>query len=388
MRKVKDTGFVKAVRGKAVRVAQALSEDLDRGAYAPGSILPTDQKLADVYGVSRITLRKALSLLARRGRVVKLPQRGVLVPAGEASHAEDVAETESRCANLTQKTMIAAVWAAEPDANVMGISQGIRQYAKEADLHFQLFLSRDGHARSLEVLRNAERYGIDGLMLMPQAMPEYLEALRGLADKGIPVVGVGRLPEDARSSSVDHDNAVGIYQATHYLIEKYHRPPYMLAVEENYMTSIERCIGYRRAMEDAGFGDLVEDHTERVDVMVIDPTYWPMDKKNCAGLSAGRKLLDRAETPLSVVCNNDYIAMGLYQACQERNLRVGRDVRITGFDDLPLAKRLHPSLTTVRQNPVLTGYTGARLLHQLIRGELTPPETIHLPVELIQRESA
>ena len=73
----KDGKSAKVVRSKAYRVAQTLAKELAQNKYAPGSILPTDQKLADQYGVSRITMRKALSLLESRGLVIKLPQRGL-----------------------------------------------------------------------------------------------------------------------------------------------------------------------------------------------------------------------------------------------------------------------------------------------------------------------
>ncbi len=378
------------VRSKSFHVVHSLEKDLLRGKYPPGSILPTDQKLAELYNVSRMTMRKVLAELETQGRLIRQPQRGVMVPLMEAVFPEQTPRIHSHQKQTSRKVTLAAVWSAEPDANVVGINQGVQQYAEEAGLNFQLFLSREGHARALEVLCNAERYGIDGLIVQPHPMPEYLDAFRSLAQKRIPVVVLGKLRMDEWSSSVDCDNAGGVYQATQYLIEKYHRPVYMLAAERDLQSSNERYLGYRRAMEDAGYAGLVEDHTVWIDVSIADPTYWPMTKKNYAGLAAGRALLERAgtELPLSVMCNNDYNAMGLYEACQERNLRVGQDVAIIGFDDLPLAKRLAPPLTTVRQNMPLNGYTAARLLHQLIRGELTSPEIIHLPVELIQRESA
>jgi signal transduction histidine kinase/DNA-binding LacI/PurR family transcriptional regulator/ActR/RegA family two-component response regulator len=51
----------------------------------------------------------------------------------------------------------------------------------------------------------------------------------------------------------------------------------------------------------------------------------------------------------AVVAANDSMAIGAIQALQERSLRVPQDVRVTGFDDLTLARLGNPPLTTVAQ---------------------------------------
>jgi GntR family transcriptional regulator len=46
-----------------------LHDEIDRGALAPGDALPTEQTLCDQFGVSRITVRRALADLARQGYI-------------------------------------------------------------------------------------------------------------------------------------------------------------------------------------------------------------------------------------------------------------------------------------------------------------------------------
>ncbi len=49
--------------GKARRVYLQLLDDISSGTYPDGSVLPGEQKLAGLLGVSRVTVRRALDAL-------------------------------------------------------------------------------------------------------------------------------------------------------------------------------------------------------------------------------------------------------------------------------------------------------------------------------------
>jgi LacI family transcriptional regulator len=97
-------------------------------------------------------------------------------------------------------------------------------------------------------------------------------------------------------------------------------------------------------------------------------------------LDAGRKL------PEAILCANDQTALGVIHALAQRGIRVPQDVAITGFDDVPVARHLHPPLTTVRQPMLELGATAFDVLHARISEGAAAPDTV-LPVELIVRES-
>jgi DNA-binding LacI/PurR family transcriptional regulator len=67
-------------------------------------------------------------------------------------------------------------------------------------------------------------------------------------------------------------------------------------------------------------------------------------------------------------------------------LSVPGDVAVVGFDDIPMAAHVHPSLTTVRQDLQRGAKTLVDLLLRRIEGEETPSST--MPAELIVRESS
>lgn len=97
-------------------------------------------------------------------------------------------------------------------------------------------------------------------------------------------------------------------------------------------------------------------------------------------LDQGRKL------PRAIVCANDQTALGVMHALARRRINVPGDVAVTGFDDVPVARHLHPPLTTIRQPMQEMGKTAFDVLYSRIntgKGE----QDVVLPVQLIIRES-
>ena len=98
-------------------------------------------------------------------------------------------------------------------------------------------------------------------------------------------------------------------------------------------------------------------------------------------LDAGRRL------PRAIVCANDQTALGVMSALRKHGIGVPGQVAVTGFDDIPLARHLRTSLTTVRQPIKQLGTTAFDVLYSMLNREHLPARDIVLPTELIRRES-
>lgn len=61
------------------QLAERLSRDIIDGRLRPGERLPTEAEFGELYGVSRITIRQALGLLAHEGLVERFPGKGSFV---------------------------------------------------------------------------------------------------------------------------------------------------------------------------------------------------------------------------------------------------------------------------------------------------------------------
>ena len=97
-------------------------------------------------------------------------------------------------------------------------------------------------------------------------------------------------------------------------------------------------------------------------------------------------LLALPQPPDAFFCGNDRIAMGVYDALRERDLRIPQDVAVIGFDNMELiAAHLRPGLTTMA---LPHHEMGRRAMELLIssNGETTS-EPLRVSCPLVRRES-
>ena len=101
------------------------------------------------------------------------------------------------------------------------------------------------------------------------------------------------------------------------------------------------------------------------------------------------KLLDDGETVDGVFCATDVIAIGAMRALADRGIRVPHDVCVVGFDDVPLASFLTPSLTTMSPDHAAMADAAITMLTDRITGQRAADqyETVVGAVTLKARES-
>lgn len=385
---------------KAYRLAAQLSEDIERGKFASGVLLPPDGELATNYDVSRITMRKSLAILAKKRDMRRLPNGGVLATVASNASSEYVADasaemerstgqrtSESSARKATKKLTFAALFACGPNHIVSERFRGAQRYADEHDLRFVHFLASSVD-EVVDILTRVEQHELDGVILNPFREEKYLAALRTLSDRSFPVVLHNRLEELPKVSSVMSNDGLGAYQAVHYLIEKYHRPVYYICAKADVDITPERYEGYASAMRDVAFDDMIDDHIVHMGITYVNPAYWGSEKCWMPGFYAADELFSKVKCPVSIFCQNDFDARGVYEAAKKHGLTVGEDVCVIGFGGFPLAREVRPSLSTCSANPAELGYEEARLLHRLMKGDVQSPVHVRLPMELTIRDSA
>ncbi|MBN2718923.1 MAG: substrate-binding domain-containing protein [Deltaproteobacteria bacterium] len=271
-----------------------------------------------------------------------------------------------------------------------GIWKGIVAEARERDLDLLTFVgtTQDGTAffcsefeDYLEyhydmVVDFALRSDIDGLIVLTSPITN----IRGKAYVENLCRRFGTLPLVCVSEKVPGyhhvlvDNATGIEATIAHLVAVHNlRNIAFIKGPDDHEEATERLAAYRRGVEQNGLVYRPE--------LVVDGGFITRN-----GEQAVQRLLERRVEFDGIVAVNDYAAIGALHALSSANLLVPSDVAVTGFDDVPEASRVTPSLATVRQPLALLGKAAVgSLLAQL--GDTQLQADVVLPTEPLQRRS-
>jgi LacI family transcriptional regulator len=99
----------------------------------------------------------------------------------------------------------------------------------------------------------------------------------------------------------------------------------------------------------------------------VDCLWWPEPS-----YAAVREFLASGPVPSAIICLNDRVAFGAYQALAEAGLAIPRDVSLLSFDDSDLASWLRPQLTSIA---IPHFELGRRAVELLLDG--SPAEGVH-----------
>jgi DNA-binding LacI/PurR family transcriptional regulator len=225
---------------------------------------------------------------------------------------------------------------------------------------------------------------VDGIIVATRANKPGNDRLSEMIERGIPVVLIGR---DFRHSSADlvaADNLKGGYDATTHLIQSGHKNIGFIGITLTSGLALRRFQGYL---------DAIREHGLRVDDRFIvgrteDGEQWPGYSTEEIGYEGMKRLLSLRKRPTAVFARNDFTAIGAISAIKEAGLSIPQDIAIVGYDDIPLAAHISPSLTTVRQPTREQGQTAAEfLLRRMDATELFTREERIMECQLVVRES-
>jgi DNA-binding LacI/PurR family transcriptional regulator len=226
-------------------------------------------------------------------------------------------------------------------------------------------LDRGSLSQALEQL---QRQSVEGILLSAGQDGITNELDRRLLD--VPVVAIEDTPE-ARVPIVAVDQVAGAAAATRLLLELGHRTVSHIAGPRDWSAARRRIEGWCGVLESAG-------------VPAAPPLFgdWSVQ----SGYELGRVLaLDPDVT--AIFAANDEMALGVMRAMYEAGREVPREVSIVGFDDVPFARYLTPSLTTVRQDFEAVGLRSLHMLLDEISGVDGPGVRAAITLELVVRES-
>ncbi len=251
---------------------------------------------------------------------------------------------------------------------------------------FNLFICISEHSAKEDIVafKSLADHSVDGIIVATRSNENGDKYLRGIVESDLPVVVIGRDFQHEDVDFVSPDNLRGGFEATQHLIDLGHERIGFIGANITAGSSLKRLQGYLKALKQ---------HNIEVDERLItgrneNDTEVPGYSTEEIGFEGMKRLLSLPNPPTAIFARNDFTAIGAMSAIKEAGLRIPEDIAIVGFDDISLAVRTSPPLTTVRQPMRLEGELAAEMLLEKIKGKekKTRRERI-LNCELIVRES-
>lgn len=237
------------------------------------------------------------------------------------------------------------------------------------DKGYDLMLRRVIPERDVDWLDRFIRSGmIDGVIVIGQS--DQFERIEEVADGYLPMVVWGNHQEGQRHCVVGTDNRLGGRLAAERLI----------AAGATNIAFLGDTTPFEFAARFAGASDIAEKMRARIQPVPIHLSPDQTGKEIAEFLHQSHSQFD------GIFAASDTIAFACLRELQKQRIAVPDEMKLVGFDDLPIAAQTIPSLTTIRQDIAAGAHGLVDLLLRRLNGEET--ESLVLPPRLMPRETA
>jgi len=214
---------------------------------------------------------------------------------------------------------------------------------------------------------------VDGVLLVPSC--GNAKTIKFFESNHINVVVLDRRISGVGTDIVYSDSENGANRLVKLLIGLGHKQIAIVTGPKDVSTSVDRVIGYQRALTESGLGE---------NEMIY---YGAFNEQS--GYELTNQAMMQSPKPTAIFAGNNFIAMGIIKALHDLKLDIPGDISVVGFDDIPESMFMKPFLTVARQRAYEMGQLATELLLKRISGELSQEHReLLLPIEIIVRESS
>lgn len=343
-------------------VANSLSDDIRSAHYPNGTMLPTEEQLTRMYGVSRQTVRKALSILEERDIIEKKQGSGSMV------------KIKNPAADSGKVSVIVTYI---DDYIFPGQLRGIEEVLSKNNFSAILSATSNRICNERRILEDILNDPVAGILVegTKTALPNpNIDLYEKLTELNIPIVFFNSCyPELKGPLYVCADNRRGGYELVTYLLKKGHKSIASIFKADD-IQGHERYSGYISAMFDN-------------DLFVSDSkTIWYTTETKDRIFDETGNILSAIGDATAVVCYNDEIAFMLIKYLTACGKRVPEDIAVVSFDNSSLSEMSPVKITSLSYENKNIGTIAAGKLVDILNGRRTTSETI--PWKLAEKESS
>ena len=330
----------------------------------PGDKLYTENELANMFSLSRHTVRQAISILENEGTVTRSRGSGTYISSVRSSRPET-------------KT-IGVITTYISDYIFPHIIQGIDSCLMENGYTMQLGITYNKPEVEAAVIKGLLERGVDGLIIEPSksALPNTNSQLYMQIEKsGIPCVMINGYYPGSSFPVVATDDKDSGCRAVELAIQYGHKNIAGIFKSDDIQGHL-RYLGYSEGLQK----HFLSLKAENVLWYVTE------DMNDIFSGAADSLVLKRLNDCSAVVCYNDQIAVMLIELLKRNNIDVPKDMSIVSFDDSSLSALVVPGLTTFAHPKEILGNEAALQIINIINGK-EPCTGKRFTPDLVQRSS-
>lgn len=245
--------------------------------------------------------------------------------------------------------------------------RGVEDAAQAAGYSVVLCNSDEDLKKEADYASVAVSEQMAGVIISPSS--ERSSDVDSLLEARIPVVTIDRSIRGVKIDSVRVDNAQGAAEATAHLLAGGYRRVACITGPRRATTASQRLKGY--------------EHAHREAHLAVDPQLVRhADFRQQGGYDAMSALLSLPVRPDAVFVANNLMTVGALACLTDHGIGIPDGMGVVGFDDIPWAQLIRPTLSVVKQPTYEVGQTAGHLLIQRIAQPSRPPSTVILPTSL------
>lgn len=230
-----------------LRIKQDIIAQIQEGKLQAGDYIATEKDLAQRYGVSQITSKHALNLLAAEGYVERLRGKGTFVKETQPAAIPDSLKRDKPMLDVV--ALILPSMKTKIDQRLL---DGIENYCRKSELNILVSISRESALEESKAIERFRHSGVKGFIIFPVEQESYSDAILRLTLDRYPMVLIDRYLKEIKAYSVSSNNMVGVHTAITKLLERGHTQIAYISPEITNTATDERAKGYEQAFIDYG----------------------------------------------------------------------------------------------------------------------------------------
>jgi GntR family transcriptional regulator of arabinose operon len=353
---------------KYIQISDEIRGKILSGKYAVDDQIPTENSFTDLYGVSRHTVRQAITLLVQEGYLRGEKGSGTYV-SGEY--------LQKLSSNNNQKK-IGIITTYFSDYIFPSIIRGVERVVSGEGYSLTIANTENKFRLEKQSLENMFLARIDGLIVEPtqsSMLNPNLSYYMQLKELDIPLLMINSFYEELDTPCLRIDDELAGYKATNFLIKKGHRDIGVISKTDDLQGKY-RLRGYLKSISEHKL-------TYKPDLTI----YYDTSTKEILLSRIAEYLFENKDILTAIVCYNDEIALLVISACWSIGIRIPDDLSLIGCDNAHLMGTMGVNLATLTHPQERLGEDAARWMVSKIKNKKTSDNLPLYEPELIEGNS-